>query len=67
VAKLIHRHGDIRTIYDDDGHVVQFEEWGEKKMKSSTQTWPDYESAKKAFFDGSVILEPWIDYPNGTP
>jgi hypothetical protein len=66
MTKFIHRQGHIRTVYDGDGHLLQFEEWGEKRKRTSIQTWPDEESAKKALFDGSANWEDWIDYPNGT-
>jgi hypothetical protein len=57
---LIHKQGGIRTIYLYDGYLVQFEEWGPRRMRTSTQTWPDKESAKKAFDHGLVIWGPWV-------
>jgi hypothetical protein len=57
---LIHKEDGVRTIYLYDGYLVQFDELGQKKrMRNSVQTWPDKESAKKSFGDGSVIWGPW--------
>ena len=57
---LIHKQDGIRTIYLYDGYLVQFDERGPKRMWTSTQTWPDRESARRAFEDGSVIWGDWV-------
>jgi hypothetical protein len=60
MTMLIHKQDGIRTIYLYDGYLVQFEEFGPKRMRTSTQTWPDRESAKKAFDDGLVSWGEWV-------
>ena len=62
MAHLVHRHGDIRTVYDDDGHLVQFDEWGDKRKRISAEAWPDFTSAKQAFLDGLVKWGEWAAY-----
>ena len=66
MARLIHRQGGIRTIYEDyedGGHLLQLEEFNEKKTRTSVETWPDEASAKKAFSDGLVTWGNWEFLP----
>jgi hypothetical protein len=59
--KIIHENRYYRTCYDEDGHLVQIDLWGEKRHRLSRKTWPDVESAEKAFGDGLVNWDEWMD------
>jgi hypothetical protein len=61
MATFIHRQGGRRTILDDDGHLRQFEEFGEPHAKISRETWANFASARKAFHGGNVH---WEDDPS---
>ena len=64
MVKMIHRQAGIRTIFDEDGHLQQFEEFGPNRVRISRERWPDLAGAKKAFRDGLLTWGRWID-PNG--
>ena len=49
MSQLICRRGGYLYVYDDDGHVEQVNELNAKMTNISLQTWPDFESAKRAF------------------
>ncbi len=48
MSKLVCRRGGYRYVYDDDGHVEKVDEVDAKMTNISLQTWPDFESAKRA-------------------
>ena len=48
MSKLISRRGGYRYVYDEDGHVEQVDEINAKMTNITLQTWPDFESAKRA-------------------
>jgi hypothetical protein len=48
MGKLIYRRGGYRYVYDEDGHVEQVDEINAKMTNITVQTWPDFESAKRA-------------------
>ena len=48
MSKLICRRGGYRYVYDEDGHVEQVDEINAKMTNITVQTWPDFESAKRA-------------------
>jgi len=48
MSKLISRRGGYRYVYDEDGHVDQVDEINAKMTNITLQTWPDFESAKRA-------------------
>jgi len=48
MSKLMCRRGGTRYIYDEDGRVEQVNEANAKMTNISLQTWPDFESAKRA-------------------
>jgi hypothetical protein len=54
MSNLICRRGGDRYIYDEDGHVAQVNEINAKMTNISLQTWPDFESAKRAFENGKL-------------
>jgi hypothetical protein len=50
---IIQQQGGFRTSYDPEtGKLVRIELWGppEKRPQYSLETWPDAESAGKAFW-----------------
>jgi len=49
MSKLICRRGGYRYVYDEDGHVEQVDEIDARMTNITVQTWPDFESAKRAF------------------
>jgi hypothetical protein len=48
MSKLICRRGGYRYVYDEDGHIEQVDEINAKMTNITLQTWPDFESAKRA-------------------
>jgi hypothetical protein len=54
---IIQQQGGFRTSYDPaTGKLVRIELWGppEKRPQYSLETWPDAESAEKAFWARDV-------------
>jgi hypothetical protein len=55
MAKLIHFQAGIRIIYEPDtGRLARMPLWEAKSAQYSLGTWPDAESAEKAFHAGNV-------------
>ena len=54
MSTLICRRGGSRYVYDEDGHVQQVDEHNAKMTNITLQTWPDFESAKRAVENGRL-------------
>ena len=53
-TRLVLRHAGLTVIFhENDGHLRKYDEFGQKDHISHG-TWPDLESAARAFWDGQV-------------
>jgi hypothetical protein len=59
MAKLIHFQAGTRTTYEaSTGRLVRMDLWESKSgAQYSLETWPDAESAEKAFWAGNVTWQ----------
>jgi hypothetical protein len=55
MAKLIHFQAGIRITYQSDtGRLARMPLWESKSAQYSLETWPDAESAERAFRAGDL-------------